>query len=99
MVGVGVGGEQAAVDEGLQLGEHLGGQLVAANAPAGGAALLVDGDEPEELSDHLLALSASSPYWGGEDIDTMAPDPKTRLSHVRAAVLEVHGGNLVATEH
>ena len=39
------------------------------------------------------------PCWGGEDIDTMAPDPRTRLSHVRAAVLEVRGGNLVCTEH
>jgi len=37
------------------------------------------------------------PHWGGEDIDTMAPDPKTRLSHVRAAVVEVRDGVLVCT--
>lgn len=49
--------------------------------------------------ERALLVYFTHPYWGGEDIDTMAPDPKTRLSHVRAAVLEVHGGNLVATEH
>jgi hypothetical protein len=29
----------------------------------------------------------------------MAPDPRTHLSHVRAAVLEVRDGILVCTEH
>ena len=51
---VGVGGEQPASREGLQLGEHRLGQLVAADPPAGGAALLVDGDQPQQLPDHLL---------------------------------------------
>ncbi|MDQ0824006.1 hypothetical protein QFZ60_000179 [Arthrobacter sp. B2I5] len=45
-----------------------------------------------------LLVYFTHPYWGGEDIDMMAPDPRTRLSHVRAAVLEVVGGNLVCTE-
>lgn len=29
----------------------------------------------------------------------MAPDPRTRLSHIRAAMLEVRDGILVCTEH
>lgn len=46
-----------------------------------------------------LLVYFTHPYWGGEDIDTMAPDPRTHLSHVRAAVLEVRDGNLICTEH
>ncbi|MET3205576.1 MULTISPECIES: hypothetical protein [unclassified Arthrobacter] len=34
----------------------------------------------------------------GEDIDAMEADPKTHLSHVRAAVLEVHNGDLVCID-
>jgi hypothetical protein len=56
---LGVGGEQAAVDEGLQLDEHLTRQLVAADAPPGGAALFVDGDQAEQFPDHLVAVAAA----------------------------------------
>ncbi|MDQ0119925.1 glycoside hydrolase [Pseudarthrobacter sp902506025] len=58
---------------------------------------------PGETSDggaqRALLVYFTHPYWGGEDIDTMAPDPRTRLSHVRAAVLDVRDGVLVCTEH
>jgi hypothetical protein len=37
--------------------------------------------------------------WGGGDIDGMEPDIRARLSHVRAAVLEVSDGNLVCRGH
>ncbi|WP_240720368.1 hypothetical protein [Pseudarthrobacter sp. NamB4] len=56
-------------------------------------------DSPRVLDAAVLLVYFTHPYWGGEEIDTMAPDPKVRLSHVRAAVLEVHDGNLVCTEH
>ncbi|VXC40725.1 family 43 glycosylhydrolase [Arthrobacter sp. 8AJ] len=58
---------------------------------------------PGETSDggaqRALLVYFTHPYWGGEDIDTMAPDPRSRLSHVRAAVLEVRDGVLVCTEN
>ena len=47
--------------------------------------------------DQALVVYFTHPHWGGEDIDTMSPDPKTRLSHVRAAVVEVRDGVLVCT--
>jgi hypothetical protein len=53
----------------------------------------------EDVKERALLVYFTHPHWGGEDIGTMAPDPKTRLSHVRAAVLEVRDGNLVCTEH
>ncbi|UUL77040.1 hypothetical protein NG819_05300 [Pseudarthrobacter sp. Fe7] len=46
-----------------------------------------------------LLVCFTHPCGGGEDIDTMAADRRTRLSHLRAAVLEVRDGNLVRTEH
>jgi hypothetical protein len=50
-----------------------------------------------EGKERALIVYFTHPYWNGEDIDAMTPDPKTHLSHVRAAVLEVHNGNLVCT--
>lgn len=44
-----------------------------------------------------LIVYFTHPYWNGENIDAMTADPRTQLSHVRAAVLEVHNGNLVCT--
>ena len=57
---------------------------------------LEPGDDGKERA--LLAYF-THPHWGGEEIDSMAPDPRTRLSHVRGAVLEVRDGNLVCSEH
>ena len=51
----------------------------------------------EDGTERALLVYFTHPHWGGEDIDTMAVDPKTRLSHVRAAVLEVRDGHLVCT--
>jgi hypothetical protein len=53
----------------------------------------------EDGAERALLVYFTHPHWGGEDIDTMAPDPKTRLSHVRAAILEVRDGNMVCSEH
>ncbi|ADX74746.1 glycoside hydrolase [Pseudarthrobacter phenanthrenivorans] len=53
----------------------------------------------EDGTEQALLAYFTHPHWGGEDIDTMAPAPKTRLSHVRAAMLEVRDGTLVCTEH
>jgi hypothetical protein len=53
----------------------------------------------EDGKERALVAYFTHPHWGGEDIGTMAPDSRTRLSHVRAAVLEVRGGNLICTEH
>lgn len=54
---------------------------------------------PLENSDagkeRALIVYFTHPFWNGEDIEAMTADPKTHLSHVRAAVLEVHEGNLV----
>ncbi|TLM83068.1 glycoside hydrolase [Pseudarthrobacter sp. NamE5] len=52
----------------------------------------------EDGTEQAMLVYFTHPYWGGEDIDTMDPDPKVRLSHVRAAALEVRDGNLVCTE-
>jgi len=59
----------------------------------------VPGETSDDGTERALLVYFTHPYWGGEDIDTMAPDPRTHLSHVRAAVLEVHGVNLVCMEH
>jgi hypothetical protein len=59
----------------------------------------VPGETSDDGTERALLVYFTHPYWGGEDIDTMAPDPRTHLSHVRATVLEVHGGNLVCMEH
>ncbi|TLM83290.1 glycoside hydrolase [Pseudarthrobacter sp. NamE2] len=56
---------------------------------------LAPGDDGRERA---LLVYFTHPYWGGEDIGTMEPDPRTHLSHVRAAVLKVRDGNLVCTE-
>lgn len=53
----------------------------------------------EDGKERALMVYFTHPRWGGEDIGTMDPDPKTRLSHIRAAVLEVRDGNLVCFEH
>ncbi|MDP9986883.1 hypothetical protein J2S98_002041 [Arthrobacter oryzae] len=91
--------------------EHLGGLILTAPESVDGRAVVgrhadvvpLAGGAPGERADggtqRALLVYFTHPYWGGEDIDTMAPDPGTRLSHVRAAVLEVLDGNLVCTEH
>jgi hypothetical protein len=90
---------------------HLGGLILTAPESVDGRAVvgrhadvvpLADGTAVETSdggTQRALLVYFTHPYWGGEDIDTMAPDPRTRLSHVRAAVLEVRGGSLVCTEH
>ena len=60
---------------------------------------LRDGETSDAGADRALLVYFTHPCWGGEDIGTMAQDPRTRLSHVRAAVLEVRDGILVCTEH
>ncbi|TQJ59387.1 hypothetical protein FBY30_1636 [Arthrobacter sp. SLBN-83] len=95
--------------------EHLDGLLLTAPESVDGRAVVgrhADvvplaggaGQEPKAGTfdggtQRALLVYFTHPYWGGEDIDTMAPDPRTRLSHVRAAVLEVRDGILVCTEH
>ncbi|WP_255482191.1 hypothetical protein [Pseudarthrobacter sp. NBSH8] len=54
-------------------------------------------DAAADGKERALIIYFTHPHWNGEDIDSMAADPKTHLSHVRAAVLEVHNGNLVCT--
>jgi hypothetical protein len=85
--------------------EHLGGLILTAPESVNGRPVvgrhadvvpLAPGEDGKERA---LLVYFTHPHWGGEDIDTMAPDPKTHLSHVRAAVLEVRGGNLFCTEH
>ncbi len=74
--------------------EHVDGRPV-----VGRHADVVPLEPSDDGRERALLVYFTHPSWGGEDIDTMAPDPSTRLSHVRAAVLEVRGGNLVCTEH
>lgn len=57
------------------------------------------GETSDGGTQRALLVYFTHPYWGGDDIGTMAPDPRTRLSHVRAAVLEVRDGTLLCTEH
>lgn len=47
--------------------------------------------------ERALVVYFTHPHWNGEDIEAMTADPKTHLSHIRAAVLEVQDGNLVCT--
>jgi len=88
--------------------DHLGGLLLTAPESWDGRPVvgrhadvvpLRDGEMSDAGADRALLVYFTHPCWGGEDIGTMAPDPRTRLSHVRAAVLEVRDGVLVCTEH
>ncbi|MEW1920103.1 glycoside hydrolase [Pseudarthrobacter oxydans] len=74
--------------------EHVDGRPV-----VGRHADVVPLDPTEDGKERALLAYFTHPYWGGEDIETMAPNPETRLSHLRGAVLEVRDGNLVCTEH
>lgn len=51
-----------------------------------------------EGKDRAVVVYFTHPFWNGEDIEGMTADPKTHLSHVRAAVLEVQNGNLVCID-
>jgi hypothetical protein len=51
--------KQPAGHEGVQLGRHRLRQLGAVNPPPGGLALLIHGDQPQQLLDHLLAVPAA----------------------------------------
>jgi len=62
---------------------------------AGRHADVVPLEPSAEGKERALIVYFTHPHWNGEDIDAMTADPKTHLSHVRAAVLEVHDGNLV----
>lgn len=62
---------------------------------AGRHADVVPLEPSAEGKERALLVYFTHPHWKGEDIDGMTADPKTHLSHVRAAVLEVHDGNLV----
>ncbi|MDQ0730560.1 glycoside hydrolase [Arthrobacter sp. B1I2] len=91
--------------------EHLGGLVLMAPETVDGRAVVgrhadvvplpdgTSGETSDGGTQRALLVYFTHPYWGGEDIDTMAPDPRIRLSHVRAAVLEVRDGNLVCIEH
>jgi hypothetical protein len=85
--------------------EHLDGLIltrpedVDGRPVVGRHADVVPLDPTEDGKERALLAYFTHPYWGGEDIDTMAPNPETRLSHLRGAVLEVRDGNLVCTEH
>ena len=48
-----------------------------------------------EGKERALIVYFTHPHWNGEDIDGMTADPRTHVSHIRAAVLKVHDGNLV----
>ncbi|MEJ1179890.1 MULTISPECIES: glycoside hydrolase [unclassified Pseudarthrobacter] len=62
---------------------------------AGRHADVVPLEPSAEGKERALIVYFTHPHWNGEDIDGMTADPKTHLSHVRAAVLKVHDGNLV----
>ena len=85
--------------------EHLSGLIlthpesVDGRPVVGRHADVVPLEPQEDGSERALLVYFTHPYWGGEDIDTMEPDPKTHLSHIRAATLEVRAGNLVCIEH
>ncbi len=85
--------------------EHRGGLILTAPESVEGRPVvgrhadvvpLAPGEDGRERA---LLVYFTHPYWGGEDVGTMEPDAKTRLSHVRAAVLEVRNGNLVCNGH
>lgn len=86
--------------------EHLGGLILTAPESWDGRAVVgrhadvvpLGGDAGDGGADRALLVYFTHPCWDGEDIGTMSPDPRTRLSHVRAAVLEVRGGILACTE-
>jgi len=85
--------------------EHLGGLILTAPESVDGRPVVgrhadvVPLGAQDDGKEQALLVYFTHPQWGGEDIGTMAPDPRTHLSHVRAAVLEVRDGNLVCTEH
>lgn len=85
--------------------EHRGGLILSAPESVRGRPVVgrhadvVPLAPVEDGKERALLVYFTHPYWGGEDVDTMEPDPRTRLSHVRAAVLEVSDGNLVCREH
>ncbi len=61
-----VGGQQPALDEGAQFGDHRSGQLVTAGPPAGGTPLLIHGHQPKQPRDHLLLAAAPGGDRRGE---------------------------------
>ena len=83
---------------------HLGGLILTAPESVDGRPVVgrhadvVPLPPQQDGTERALLVYFTHPHWGGEDIDTMAPDPKARLSHVRAAVLEVRDGILVCSE-
>ena len=91
--------------------EHLGGLILTAPETVGGRPVVGRHADVVPLpappgaaaddggAQQALLVYFTHPHWGGEDIGTMAPDPRTHLSHVRAAVLEVRDGILECTEH
>lgn len=88
--------------------EHLDGLILTAPESVDGRAVvgrhadvvsLEGGDSGDGGAERALLVYFTHPHWNGEDIGTMAPDPRTRLSHIRAAMLEVRDGILVCTEH
>ncbi|WP_458780051.1 glycoside hydrolase family protein [Arthrobacter sp. D3-16] len=84
--------------------EHLGGLIltqpehVHGRPVVGRHADVVPLEAKEDGTERALLVYFTHPFWGGEDIDTMGFDAKTRLSHVRAAALEVRDGTLVCSE-
>ncbi|VXC27118.1 Glycoside hydrolase, family 43 [Arthrobacter sp. 9AX] len=84
--------------------DHSGGLILKAPESVDGRPVVgrhadvVPLPQREDGSDRALLVYFTHPHWGGEDIGTMAPDPKTHLSHIRAAVLEVQDGSLVCSE-
>ncbi|WP_155845096.1 MULTISPECIES: family 43 glycosylhydrolase [Micrococcaceae] len=86
--------------------EHLGGLILTAPESWDGRPVVgrhadvvpLGGDPGDGGAERALLVYFTHPCWDGEDIGTMSPDPRTRLSHVRAAVLEVRGGILACTE-
>lgn len=85
--------------------EHLDGLILTAPEMTGGRPVVgrhadvVPLPAGEDGAERALLVYFTHPYWGGEDIGAMDADPRTRLSHVRAAVLEVRDGVLICTEH
>lgn len=83
--------------------EYLDGLILTAPETADGRPVagrhadVVPLDAAADGKERALIIYFTHPHWNGEDIDAMAADPKTHLSHVRAAVLEVHNGDLVCT--
>lgn len=83
--------------------EYLDGLILTAPETADGGPVagrhsdVVPLDAAADGRERALIIYFTHPHWNGEDIDAMAADPKTHLSHVRAAVLEVHNGDLVCT--